>query len=351
MLNQGGERFSYRYFDGMDRLLGLPIVIYLFLGGTGAGACFVSSCMGLVVSARYMRRGHMQEGRSLDTSRVSSGAKATFRKFIGFGYVAASVFLLVGICSLLVDLGRTDRLFLLVTHPSLSYISIGAYSLVLCLLLAVFLAAICFLVFPALPRAAGIVIQGSAVVVSFVVMVYTGLLLANITPVPFWNSWCIPVLFALSAISCGISLMVLTACCTGVCGTLMHMVRVMIAVDFLVIVCEACATVVLLTVSLHGADPFSLVSEDFLEKFASTARMDLAALAAADLIAGDLSQWFWGGYVALGLVVPVILGAMARRNARVPQRTVLMFAMSVLFGGFIMRCCIVFAGTQAGSMI
>lgn len=257
----------------------------------------------------------------------------------------------MGICSLLVDLGRTDRLSFLITHPSLSYISIGAYSLAFCLLLTVFLAAVWFFAFPSLPHLVLVIVRLVAIAVSFVVMVYTGLLLASIASVPFWNSWCVPVLFALSAASCGIALIVLTTCCTGLLRTFDGLLRVLIVFDFLIILLEAGATVVLMAVSLNGADPWSLASADLLGKYAGTARMDLAALAAADLIGGDLSQWFWGGYVALGLVAPVVLGEMARASTRAWQKMMLLFSMSVLFGGFIMRSCIVFAGTQVGSMI
>lgn len=345
----------YMYGNGADGLLGLPIVIYLFLGGAGAGACLVLSCLSFAGPAALGVRGfhaqHERGSHAFDVFRGPLDSDRSFRTFIGSGYVASAGFLFVGICSLLVDLGRTDRLSFLVTHPSLSYISIGAYSLAFCLLLAVFLAALWFLAFPTLPRVVLAIVRMVAIAVSFVVMVYTGLLLASIASVPFWNSWCVPLLFALSAASCGIALIVLTTCCVGLLGRFDGLLRALIAFDFLIIILEAGATVVLMAVSLNGADPWSLASADLLGRYAGTARMDLSALAAADLVGGDLAQWFWGGYVALGLVVPIVLGELARGSTRAWQEMMLLFSMSVLFGGFIMRSCIVFAGTQVGSMI
>ena len=66
-----------------------------------------------------------------------------------------------------------------------------------------------------------------------------------------------------------------------------------------------------------------------------------------DLIAGSNAGLWWVGFAGLGLAAPLALEVVFLRRARVghtPCRLALAASACVLFGGFVMRFCIVEAG-------
>ena len=121
-------------------MLGPLIVCYLFLGGTGAGACLVLAVLGLLAPRELVAvRGAGGDG----AGRRPAGAHAVlrppaaYRRFLAPGYRAALVALALGMVCLLADVGRADRLLLLLTSPAFSHVAVGAWSLAVCAVLAV----------------------------------------------------------------------------------------------------------------------------------------------------------------------------------------------------------------------
>ena len=105
-------------------LIGMLVVVYLFVGGSGAGALFVTCAWSLAF--------HRREDRTFVVTEAFEGLK---RKglFVGVALVVvSSVFLLL-------DLGRPELFFLLFARPTPTPISFGSFFLAADILLGAFL--------------------------------------------------------------------------------------------------------------------------------------------------------------------------------------------------------------------
>ena len=178
------------------------------------------------------------------------------------------------------------------------------------------------------------ILQVTTALVAAVVMVYTGLLLQSLGAVPLWSTPWLPALFAASSLSCGIACALALAQLTGVASAFDAVLGRLAAVDAAVIVIEAIVVAVFVyAASLAGA-PLSNGTEL------------AAAQSVRELVAGANAQLFWGGFVALGLAVPLVLdGVLAKRRRPLPG-VALFTAACVLAGGFVMRFCVVAAGAH-----
>ena len=318
-------------------MLGPLIVCYLFLGGTGAGACLVLAALGLLAPGELVAvRGAGGDG----AGRRPAGAHAVlrppaaYRRLLAPGYRAALVALALGMVCLLADVGRADRLLLLLTSPALSHVAVGAWSLAVCAVLAVLAA----LAWDGLVRrwrfAAVQVLQAALALAALAVMLYTGLLLQSLSAVPLWATPWLPVLFTLSSLSCGSALVLAAAQLPGAPSAFATGLRRLAVVDAVVIVLEAAALAVFAGTALAG------VGGDFVVGRTAEA---LAASAEA-LVAGEAAWLCWGGLVLAGLAVPFALDVILARLRRPRPAIALVAAACVLAGGLAMRYCVVEAG-------
>ncbi|MFR1639198.1 MAG: NrfD/PsrC family molybdoenzyme membrane anchor subunit [Eggerthellaceae bacterium] len=177
-------------------MLGTLVVVYLFLGGCGAGVMCATSLWSLVF--------HRSMGRSLAQTRAFDCLKARC-------YVAGFAALCMAALCLLLDLGRPQFAFLLFTQPTTSILSFGSFVLLASLLVGGFLAAANLLYLPAVHALARKVAEAACVVLSVCLMVYTGVYVACVEAVPLWNNVAIPALFALSSASAGLSTVFIAA--------------------------------------------------------------------------------------------------------------------------------------------
>lgn len=314
-------------------MFGSLIVCYLFLGGAGAGACLASAVLGLL--APRERVAVLLPRRFGASPRAVLRAPAPYRRFVGAGFAVALVVLLLGVACLAADVGRADRIVLLLTSPTASFVAVGAWALGACALLAAALA----LAWGGLASwgdGAVRVLEALAVVCAPVVMAYTGLLLQSLSAVPLWASPWLPVLFVLSSCSCGIALVLGAAQLSGAAGAFSAVVRRLAAADAAVIVLEVLAAAAYLGFS--WADSAA---------GATASGTGMAAAASVQALAtGSHAGLFWGGFVLAGLAVPLVLDmvlAHARRNL---PAAALAAAACVLAGGFVLRWCLVEAGMQ-----
>lgn len=312
-------------------MFGTEIVCYLFLGGAGAGACFVLAVMGLLVPRACIvmpcvdgMAGHR---------RMPLSVPREYRALFAPAFAGATLVLVLGVVFLLVDIGRVDRLLLLLTRPNMSYIVIGAYALAFCIVLAAVLA----LVWGGLVRRVGTrmltALHVLVLVCAAVVMVYTGLLLHSMRAVPLWHSPWLPVLFVLSSLSCGFALVVGIAQFSGAGRAFASTMQRAVVLDMAVIVLEALVVAVLLATVALGAQADE-----------PTGTMAAAMQSVRQLLCGAGAPLFWGGFVALGLVVPLALEAVSCRLRRLSPGVALGLSAGVLVGGFVMRWCVVDAG-------
>lgn len=153
---------------------------------------------------------------------------------------------------------------------------------------------------------------------------YTGVLIAVVNGVPFWNTPMMPVLFLASAISTGLA-----------------------AAMILAAIIDA-KTINTLSNFALGHVIFLSVEALFLMLlvFMSLTRSTEAAISATMLISGILSPYFWGLVVILGIVIPFILSIIEYLEyGQMPKALVVGVDLLVLIGGMSLRALIIFSGT------
>ena len=153
---------------------------------------------------------------------------------------------------------------------------------------------------------------------------YTGVLIAVVNGVPFWNTPIMPVLFLASAVSTGLA-----------------------AAMILAAIIDA-KTINTLSNFALGHVIFLSVEALFLMLlvFMSLTRSTEAAISATMLTSGILSPYFWGLVVILGIVIPFILSIIEYLEyGQMPKALVVGADLLVLIGGMSLRALIIFSGT------
>ena len=289
-------------------MLGTFVVLYLFLGGCGAAALFVTAVWSLLF--------HRTETRTFQQSRA-------FWDLAGKLYLASFGLLALSAFCLLLDLGSPHRFFLLFLRPTASLLSAGSFVLLAALLASGCLAAVHALGWPA-PSWGRKGLEALCAVLATVLMVYTGLYLAWMEAVPLWSNGALPALFALSSLSSGMAAVLLAApfvrdwaLLSGWIGGLHRAHLVVLGLEFLALV---------VFLALAAINPF--------------AGPGLAQLVSPD----GQAPWFFAGFVLGGIIVPFAAETLRPFTGRVAP--VAASEVLCLFGGLILRFCLVLAGSH-----
>lgn len=312
------------------------VVAYLFLGGTGAGALLIAAVLMLLADERDVSRGVVV--------RFRDNGSAAYRRLFVPMLVASLVVLVLGALCLAADVGRLDRILLLAVSSPSNYLVVGFWALLLCGTLA----AAMLLVWLGVPSVSLPLFRALAVLlaaVSFVAVIYTGLLLSGMPSVPLWFGPWLPGLFAISALSCGVALVGMVAAFSGMATVFGRTMRQVVRADMILLALEAVVVALWLGAAWleHGGSASS-----------GATPTDAAALASvASLLNGACSLPFWGGLVLVGLAAPFAIEAvLARCNARkdvaeaslASRAGLLASAGCVLVGGACLRAVVVAAG-------
>jgi len=163
---------------------------------------------------------------------------------------------------------------------------------------------------------------GSALAVA--TATYTGVLIAVVNGVPFWNTPVMPVLFLASAISTGLAAAMIVAAIIDA-STIKTLSNFALGhVIFLAI--EALVLMLLV--------------------FMSLTRSTEAAISANMLISGVLSPYFWVLVVLLGILIPFILSIVEYYEyGEMPKSLVIGSDLLVLMGGMSLRALIIFSAS------
>lgn len=287
-------------------MLGTLVVVYLFLGGCGAGVMCATSLWSLVF--------HRSMGRSLAQTRAFDCLKARC-------YVAGFAALCVAALCLLLDLGRPQFAFLLFTQPTTSILSFGSFVLLASLLVGGFLVAANLLYLPAVHAPARKIAEVACVVLSVCLMVYTGVYVACVEAVPLWNNVAIPALFALSSASAGLSTVFIAAPFVRDWRLLDRRLTALHRVHLGVLALEAVTLAAFLLVAY--VDPY-------------------AGKSLALLLEGGLGGWFVVGVVGMGIAAPLAVEAFMA----VTRRAMVLLPIDVLciIGGLALRFCVIWSG-------
>ncbi|MEG2851149.1 MAG: NrfD/PsrC family molybdoenzyme membrane anchor subunit, partial [Raoultibacter sp.] len=219
------------------------IVCYLFLGGAGAGALTLLSVLELARASH--RFGHM---------RPTAADQAMSKEFFARCWSICVVILIFGVLCLLVDLGHPERVLNLLISPTLTPITIGAYSLAGALVCSGVFAAVELLdsFHPAIWAIRVLALLGIAL--GLTASLYTGMLLQSMASVVFWNTPLLPALFLLSSLSTGIACLFLgTVFVEGRIAPFRPVV-LLARIDVVLIVLEALCLVSLLVTSAANPD-------------------------------------------------------------------------------------------------
>ncbi len=291
-------------------------VLYLFLGGTGAGMCAVLSVLSLLSLLSFVSPVAEGKGAPAGGFRRTLAPAPRHRRLLGFGFLAAAVVLALACACLVFDMRRPDAAVALILRPVLNVTSIGAYSLGASVVASVFLG-LCWLSFWRPPRAVVCAASALAVAIAVVAAGYTGVLLGSFATAPFWRTPLLPALFLASSLSCGIAGTVCSAVVFRVWEAFEGELGSLLRASRAVVVLEAA----------------------LLASFVAWAAKWYPAYGLR-LVSGDLAQVFWAGLVGTGLVLPLALNLLRGRlpGLRIHPGAV---ALLVLLGGFLLRRCVV----------
>lgn len=256
-------------------MFGELVIAYLFLAGLGAGGAAAASLADLLlVRESFGAAAELYEG------------KAPAQRMIALVFAASLGALSLGAACLLLDVGRLDRVLTLFLAPQPTVMVVGAWALTLLGAILAVLTLARFLYLPWLPRNVVVVLEIAVCVLAAVVAVYAGLLLQANVGVRLWATPWLPVLFALSAASCGCALVLATALFVPEDDQTARLMGLAARIDAVVIGGEV------------------LVAMLFLARAATSAHPGLQASAAL-LTDGDAALSWWVGFVLCGLVLPL----------------------------------------------
>lgn len=295
------------------------IAIYLFLGGSAAGAFALMSIadLGIEFSLARDRRRH------LPNRFVAGPVAVTWRRISRLVYGATFVMLGAALLCLLADLGRPEAFYLLFTNPSGSLMSLGTFALTLLAVCMAVALAWGGLTLGSGWRKAALAAKAVGIIFSFVVMVYTGMLLQTAIAVPLWRSAWLWVLFLLSSLSCGCAVIMLCACTCGGFAAIERTRRRIAGLDAAFIVLEAAATAA----------------------FILTVGADASIHPIQALATGGFAALFWLGFIGCGILIPLAAELMLLIGCRrLGGTAAAVLAVLVLIGGLCLRFVIIGAG-------
>jgi protein NrfD len=147
--------------------------------------------------------------------------------------------------------------------------------------------------------------------------IYTGILLSAFSARPFWNTGLLGPLFLVSGLSTGAAL-------TALIARQHSERRLLTRIDAGLIVVELLIVALLLINLSTGAK----------------AQLDAAAM----LMGGSYTGWFWVVFVTLGLLVPLVLEYFEMRGS--VRRIAMLAPVLVLLGGYVLRVIAVDLGQE-----
>ena len=310
---------------------GLPVILYLFLAGVGAGA--------MTVSASVFLRG-------------GGGARGVHVEVARYGAFLAPLPVMVGSGLLILELGSWQagqwfKWINLYMTINLSPMSIGTW------LLTMFMGLSIVYAYTFIPNAPGLtnekryalrrMLAWVAVPSGIATAVYTGVLLGAMPARPFWNSPILAMLFLVSSLSTGIAVILLAR-------ALVHRKTGDETLDR-----QFDDSGYLLGASDTLLIGFELIVIFLFIMFAHLTVGDVKEAVSVILFGGSLATLFWVWVVLVGLLLPalvelvyVIPRLLYHRGYAAPRGIEIVVPVAVLIGGFMLRYVIVVAGQITG---
>ncbi len=325
---------------------GLPVILYLFLAGVGAGA--------VTVSGSVLLRGADYDGGPL------------FR-LARYGALVGPVPVILGTILIIFELGRWDRALNLFKVINLSPMSIGSWFLGVFICTSL-LYAIAFL--PSFIPQWGKLTKRMAPVLQLLawvnvplgigVAVYTGILLGAMPSRPLWNSPILALLFLVSALSAGVATIILTRALFHRKDPSVNNERRLFRRREATVVRQGrryYETAYMLTSSDLLLIGFELMVIFLFIMFAHLTIGNLKYAMAIILPGGEMAALFWIWVVLIGLVIPGLIELayvfpklIYHHEFKAHKGPEILISLAVLVGAFMLRYVIVIAGQLTGPM-
>jgi formate-dependent nitrite reductase membrane component NrfD len=309
---------------------GIPVILYLFLAGMGAGATTVSASMLL---------------------RGGGGPRGVHHEIARYGAILGPLPVIIGTGLIVFELGSFQhgdyfKFLNLLMVMNLSPMNVGSWLLFLFTATSVVYA---YTYLNSLPMPFGDRLKMRRALawvnipLGLGVAIYTGVMLGAMPSRPFWNSPVLALLFTISALSTGVALIVFARALFGRGGLTEEQREVVHKSGYVLAATDT---------MLIG---FEILAIFLFLMFAYLTVGDVRYSIDAILPGGQLASLFWIGMVLVGLVIPgllelyfVIPSLLYHRKYTVSRATEMAIAAAVIFGGLMLRYVVVVAGQITG---
>ena len=286
------------------------IAIYLYLAGMGAGSYVIGTLLNWFVHP----------------SRVLSIWGLPF-DFAKAAILWGPILVAIGAPFLILDLGIKRRFLYACLNPRTSWVARGFLILSIFIVFGVILLAKSVLPFEWLHAESTFwyIAEIITIAFAFATALYTGILLKATRSIPLWNTYLLPLLFLVSALSTGSMAIILSTLGTGVLSNDSGALKVLMRGEQILVVIEG------------------IVLYFFLFKRYKAAEQGKDSVRL--LLFGEMKLIFWGGIVLLGFVFPMILEGIASISH---GNVMLIFSAGLLLlcGGFFLRVGVLHAGIK-----
>lgn len=289
---------------------GWIIAIYLYLAGMGAGSYMIGTVMNWFV---HPSRIVTVWGLPIDLARAA--------------LLWGPILVAIGAPFLILDLGIKKRFLYACLNPGTSWVARGFIILSIFILFGLVLLIKSVLPLEYLHSESGfwLIVEGIAFVFAFGTALYTGILLKATKSIPLWNTYFLPLLFLISALSTGSMAIILSTLGSGLLTHDAPALNILTIGEQILVVIEG------ITLYLYLSRRYR----------ASEQGKDSVRL----LLFGEKKFIFWGGIVLLGFIFPFILESIAVFSH---GNVWLIFSSGVILlcGGFFLRLGVLSAGIK-----
>jgi formate-dependent nitrite reductase membrane component NrfD len=291
------------------------IAIYLYLAGMGAG----SFVIGLLIHWLNVK---------LNPPFISSIRL--------FGYLLdltkvpilwGPVMVALGAPFLILDLGIKWRFMYACLNPRTSWVARGFLILSIFIIFGLILLTKSVLPFEWLYRESTlwVILEVVTFIFAFATALYTGILLKATKSIPLWNTYLLPLLFLVSALSTGSMAIILSILGTGLLPYGSRALKGLIHSEQIFVVIEGIVLYLFLSQRYRAA-----------QQGKDSVRL---------LLFGEMKMIFWGGIVLIGFLFPMVLENIASYfHGNVGL--IFMAGILLLCGGFFLRLGVLHAGIK-----
>jgi formate-dependent nitrite reductase membrane component NrfD len=289
---------------------GCIIAIYLYLAGMGAGSYIIGTVINWLV---HPSRVLTIWGQPLDSAKAA----------ILWGPILVAI----GAPFLILDLGIKKRFLYACLNPRTSWVARGFIILSAFILIGLLLLAKSVLPFEWLHAGSGLwpVLEVIALAFAFATALYTGILLKATKSIPLWNTYFLPLLFLVSALSTGSMAIILSTLGTGLFSHDASPLNALMYTEQIFVVMEA----IVLYLYLSGRYRASEQGRDSVRL----------------LLFGEKKFIFWGGIVLLGFIFPFVLESIAAFSHG-NRSLIFSSGLILLCGGLFLRLGVLSAGIK-----